>query len=158
MSDTYDNRKGTKAPASGGTLNHSIAGATGKLAPGTYDLEVLGVTGQKPRIVVMFQAPDGHMHYEQFEHWPASLGTGARLRGEVGPSSRGFVVQRHTDRYRAERADTLEPLTDWCDTIGDLIKAIPTGWKPATTELKEITHAGGKFQPRVYRPETGSKG
>ena len=158
MSDTYDNRNGAKATASGGTLNTTVTGLTGCLAPGVYDLEVMSVMPSKGRVGVILQAPNGHMHFEALTTWPANLGVGAKLRGTISPSQRGYVVQRHTDRYRAERADNLEPLTDWCDTIGALLAAVPKGWRPATTELTEVTHDGGKFQPRLYRATGSTEG
>lgn len=154
---TYGSRNPSSRPASGGTgLSKPIAGS-GKLPWGRHRVEVLSVVRVTAgHWCVILATPAGHCHAEDLEDWPPQLGAGTTCSVVVAPSPDGFVLARDGGRFQAQRAGTLEPLTDWFPSpqaVYDAASAL--GVAPSSTELVEVVHEGVQFRPRVHRPKAG---
>ncbi len=149
----YQNRDGKshRAP-SAGVVSRQVGGA-GKLSPGRHDLEVLSVAEYPTHCVVILANAAGHAHAEPVaDRPPPWFRVGVRVRASIQPGP-GFVVVRDVDRYQGQDSATRAPITEWTQDLGELYAAATAaGSKPATTELREVTHGDDTWRPQLHLP------
>ena len=152
----FKNRHNQKEPpASGGNPASTVPGVAGKLLPGEYSGEVVGITSLNGYKLVLLSSSTGHLHTERVTTWPPWMSKGTKLRFKIKLTEEPgyYFAERTAGKYRARVTDSKEPITDWLPTAQAVLDEVSAwGLKPAKPE-REVCYVKDRdpYYPDVRR-------